>query len=104
MSTEHAWSWTAHSDEEALGVQTILERAGLNVGREDDEEHRPILVVADEAEAERARKLEARVLDHYVRRSTRTVSASLVRRAVWSRRVLLIGAALLVAGLLLALR
>ncbi len=85
-------------------MQTILERAGLAVSREDDEDDRPVLTVVGEAEAERARALEARVLDHYARRATRVVEASLHRRALWSRRVLIGGAVILASGLLLALR
>lgn len=84
-------------------MRTILERAGLRVVLEDDEEQRPVLIVPEESEAKQARVLEARVLDHYARRATRDVEAALRGRARWSRRLLIGGAVMLAMGLLVAL-
>jgi hypothetical protein len=71
------WEWACEDDEEALGLATVLGRAGVDV-RTLYEPDAPTLLRTDDAEA--ANLLASKMLAHYARVESRERTAKLDRR------------------------
>ncbi len=84
MSDAFAIAWRCEDEEEALGHELVLERAGLPVRIV---EHEGAFLVETETRfAERAAALESDIARHWVRRRERERAAELDRRERWTRR------------------
>ncbi len=84
------WEWACEDEEEAVGLSTVLQRAGVRVHH--DRNGAPILR-ADDPEA--ARSLASRMLSHYARVDRRDRTAALDRRDRRGLVLLAIGLAVL---------
>jgi hypothetical protein len=97
MIAEHAWR--CEDEEEAYGVELLLQRAGISVRVRDDGNE--VWFDVAPQDAERAAALESRIARHFVRSDDRARAQRLDRRDRWIRRALY-GFAALVAIVVVA--
>ena len=91
------WEWACEDEEEAIGLATVLRRAGVRV----QHDHGPTAIVrADDRDA--AHALASRMLSHYARVHGRERATALDRRDRRGLLLLAIGLAVLaIAAVLL---
>ena len=95
-------AWTCEDEDEAVGVELLLERAGVAVAVEpEDGTLGRWIVRGTELELERAAALQARIARHFVRHDERALRQSLDARDRLMRHTLY-GCVIAVAWVLLA--